>query len=86
MPFSWRHRKLNLGKLGQSLSNRYLPDRFRYIQQHEHKRSNSRRAMQLVEGKFSVKVHPNDHINFGQSLNDTFPTAIRIAGFIEGKK
>jgi fumarate hydratase class II len=25
------------------------------------------------------KVHPNDHVNYGQSSNDTFPTAIRIA-------
>ena len=45
----------------------------------------ARRAMQLVE-ELSVKVHPNDHINFGQSSNDTFPTAIRIAGFIEAKR
>ncbi|MDP6431168.1 MAG: class II fumarate hydratase [SAR324 cluster bacterium] len=44
----------------------------------------ARRAMQLVE-ELSVKVHPNDHINFGQSSNDTFPTAIRIAGYIEAK-
>ena len=26
-----------------------------------------------------VKVHPNDHINMGQSSNDVVPTAIRIA-------
>jgi aspartate ammonia-lyase len=24
-------------------------------------------------------VHPNNHVNFGQSTNDTFPTAMRIA-------
>ncbi|MDX1583721.1 MAG: aspartate ammonia-lyase [Thermoanaerobaculia bacterium] len=24
-------------------------------------------------------VHPNDHVNFGQSTNDTFPTATRIS-------
>lgn len=28
-------------------------------------------------------VHPNDHVNFGQSSNDTFPTAMQIAGAIE---
>ena len=44
----------------------------------------ARRAVQLVQ-ELSVKVHPNDHINFGQSSNDTFPTAIRIAGYIEAK-
>ncbi len=42
------------------------------------------RAMELVP-ELSVKVHPNDHINFGQSSNDTFPTAIRIAGYLEAK-
>lgn len=31
---------------------------------------------QLGEGK----VHPNDHVNMGQSSNDTFPTAMHIAG------
>ncbi|MFG0276305.1 MAG: class II fumarate hydratase [Phycisphaerales bacterium] len=25
-------------------------------------------------------VHPNDHVNMGQSSNDTFPTALHIAG------
>ncbi len=28
------------------------------------------------------KVHPNDHVNMGQSSNDTFPTAMRIAGVL----
>jgi fumarate hydratase, class II len=27
-------------------------------------------------------VHPNDHVNMGQSSNDTFPTAMRIAGLL----
>src|SRR5690606_13036106 len=26
-----------------------------------------------------VKVHPNDHVNLGQSSNDTFPTAIHLS-------
>jgi fumarate hydratase class II len=26
-----------------------------------------------------VDVHPNDHVNAGQSSNDTFPTALRVA-------
>lgn len=25
-------------------------------------------------------VHPNDHVNYGQSSNDTFPTAMHLAG------
>tara|TARA_B100000575_G_scaffold294643_1_gene312576 strand:- start:9637 stop:11022 length:1386 start_codon:yes stop_codon:yes gene_type:complete len=31
-------------------------------------------------------VHPNDHVNFGQSSNDVIPTAIRISAVIELKK
>ena len=30
------------------------------------------------KGDYSV-IHPNDHVNFGQSTNDVFPTAMRIA-------
>src|SRR5436190_21781190 len=26
-----------------------------------------------------TKVHPNDHVNMGQSTNDVFPTAMRLA-------
>lgn len=32
-----------------------------------------------------VKVHPNDHVNFGQSSNDAIPTAIRIAAAVEAR-
>ncbi|MEQ8209212.1 MAG: class II fumarate hydratase [Lacipirellulaceae bacterium] len=28
-------------------------------------------------------VHPNDHVNMGQSSNDTFPTAMHIAAYVE---
>lgn len=30
-----------------------------------------------------LKIHPNDHVNFGQSSNDVFPTALRIAAMME---
>nr|MBC8873152.1 aspartate ammonia-lyase [Planctomycetota bacterium] len=30
-------------------------------------------------------VHPNDHVNMGQSTNDTFPTAIHVAVALEIK-
>lgn len=30
-----------------------------------------------------VDVHPNDHVNLGQSSNDTFPTAIHIAACLQ---
>jgi fumarate hydratase class II len=41
----------------------------------------SNRAIQLVGGRLGSKspIHPNDHVNMGQSSNDTFPTAMHIA-------
>jgi len=41
----------------------------------------SNRAIQLLGGVLGSKkpVHPNDHVNMGQSSNDTFPTAMHIA-------
>ena len=41
----------------------------------------SNRAIQLVGGALGSKtpIHPNDHVNMGQSSNDTFPTAMHIA-------
>ncbi len=29
-----------------------------------------------------AEVHPNDHVNFGQSTNDVFPTAMRLAALL----
>ena len=39
------------------------------------------RAIEMAGGTLGSKdpVHPNDHVNMGQSTNDTFPTAINIA-------
>jgi fumarate hydratase, class II len=41
----------------------------------------SNRCIQLVGGEIGSQtpVHPNDHVNMGQSSNDTFPTAMHIA-------
>ncbi len=30
-------------------------------------------------------VHPNDHVNFGQSTNDTYPTAMRLAALLAAR-
>ena len=45
----------------------------------------SNRAIQLVGGVLGSKtpIHPNDHVNMGQSSNDTFPTAMHIAALAE---
>jgi len=44
----------------------------------------SNRAIEIAGGKLGSKdpVHPNDHVNMSQSSNDTFPTAMHIAGAI----
>ncbi|HEY6066563.1 MAG TPA: aspartate ammonia-lyase [Thermoanaerobaculia bacterium] len=31
-------------------------------------------------------VHPNDHVNLGQSTNDTFPTALHLSALAVGRK
>jgi aspartate ammonia-lyase len=39
------------------------------------------RANQILGGALGdyARVHPNDHVNYGQSTNDVFPTGMRVA-------
>lgn len=54
----------------------------------------SNRAMEMLGIDFRNKasidkndlIHPNDHVNKGQSSNDTYPTAMRIAFVLELQK
>lgn len=43
----------------------------------------SNRAIEILGGTMGSKspVHPNDHVNAGQSSNDTIPTSIHIAAY-----
>ena len=43
------------------------------------------RASEILGGNIGDRfpVHPNDHVNFGQSSNDVFPTAIHISSNME---
>ncbi|AEP09298.1 fumarate hydratase, class II [Micavibrio aeruginosavorus ARL-13] len=45
----------------------------------------SNRAIEILGGVMGSKkpVHPNDHVNMGQSSNDTFPTVMHIAAVEE---
>jgi aspartate ammonia-lyase len=46
------------------------------------------RALEILGGAlgdYSV-VHPNDHVNYGQSTNDVIPTAMRLASLLELEK
>jgi aspartate ammonia-lyase len=42
------------------------------------------RAIEILGGKRGdyKLVHPNDHVNMGQSTNDVIPTAIRLSGLV----
>jgi fumarate hydratase class II len=42
------------------------------------------RANELLGGRLGEKtpVHPNDHVNIGQSTNDTVPTSIHVAAMV----
>jgi len=42
------------------------------------------RAGQLLGAALGTyaKVHPNDHVNYGQSTNDVFPTAMRLSALL----
>ena len=48
----------------------------------------SNRAIQIMGGELGSKepVHPNDHVNLGQSSNDVVPTAIHLSALLSIKK
>jgi fumarate hydratase, class II len=48
----------------------------------------SNRAIQVLGGELGSRepVHPNDHVNMGQSSNDVIPTAIHLAALISMKE
>ncbi len=37
----------------------------------------------LASSRLGAKVHPNDHVNMGQSSNDVIPTAIHVAAYLQ---
>ncbi|QDV86376.1 class II fumarate hydratase [Planctomycetes bacterium TBK1r] len=46
----------------------------------------SNRAIEIAGGDrmaLEKPIHPNDHVNMGQSTNDTFPTAIHVATAVQ---
>src|SRR5918993_2953053 len=48
----------------------------------------SNRTIQVMGGELGSKapVHPNDHVNMGQSSNDVIPTAIHLSALISIKE
>lgn len=45
----------------------------------------SKRANEFKADDTEVKIHPNDHVNYGQSSNDVIPTTIRLASALSVK-
>jgi len=45
----------------------------------------SNRGIEILGGQIGSKkpIHPNDHVNMGQSSNDTFPTAMHVSAAVE---
>lgn len=46
----------------------------------------SKKSDYIGDAETGKGVHPNDHVNMGQSSNDTFPTAMHIAAAVEIRK
>ena len=42
----------------------------------------AKRANELKGDDVNTEIHPNDHVNYGQSSNDVIPTSIRIAAIL----
>ena len=42
----------------------------------------AKRANELKGDDINTDIHPNDHVNYGQSSNDVIPTSIRIAAIL----
>ena len=71
------------GQVRRRVPDRRLSDRLGHLEQHERQRGDQqsgdralgRRPLRQAE----KPIHPNDHVNMGQSTNDMFPTAIHVA-------
>ena len=71
------------GRARRPLRPRRLPDRLRHLDQHERQRGHRQprdRDPAAASSARKSPVHPNDHVNMGQSSNDVIPTAIHLAG------
>lgn len=48
----------------------------------------AKRAREIAKEKFGdeLNIHPNDHVNYGQSSNDVIPTTIRVAATLSARR
>src|SRR5260221_8732447 len=71
--------------LGGALRDQFIVDVYQAVAGTSHNMNTNEvlanRAAELLgepKGTYT-RVHPNDHVNMGQSTNDVFPTAMRLA-------
>ena len=70
------------GQVRRRVPARRLADRLGHPVEHERQRGDRQRSRTRCSGASAAAkspVHPNDHVNRGQSSNDSFPTAMHIA-------
>jgi fumarate hydratase class II len=46
----------------------------------------AKRANELKADDVNTEIHPNDHVNYGQSSNDVIPTTIRVSAVLAVKR
>ena len=78
---SRRRSRSPTGRFDGAVRRRRLPDRLRHVDQHERQRGDRQPRHRDLgrQARRQTLVHPNDHVNMGQSTNDVFPTAIHVA-------
>src|SRR3954471_10859221 len=47
--------------------------------------SSNMNANEVIAALAGEGVHPNDHVNMGQSSNDVFPSAVHLAAYAESQ-
>ena len=75
-------RRSRRGQARRPFSARHFPDRLRHEHEHERERGDREPVRRSWQGKSIGSrdpVHPNDHVNMGQSSNDVIPSAIHIS-------
>ncbi len=71
-PHRWGRRVDRRRRPRRSVPDRRLPDRLGHLDEHERQRG-------VISALTGGDAHPNDHVNMGQSSNDTFPSAVHLA-------
>ena len=71
------------GRAARSVHRRRDPGRRRHLDKHERQRGHRQPgagAARAPKGDYK-RLHPNEHVNLGQSTNDVYPTALKIAAW-----